>query len=180
MLLPPSRLQDLHSVARELAQAAQYSWLEVLAPYGLILNDVSISERYWCTPVAAKTFASTGGDGVHYSYLQLPHMKLDKEPIVMTVPASDTPNFVIAEGFDEFFGLGFFVGWFALEQIAYQPDWVTEYFSKPDPDADPKLGIRPETICKKLGVRHVPLSLTRIFELTARYADVITGPSELQ
>ncbi len=42
-------------------------------------------------------------------------------PIVMTIlmAMASRNNVVVAETLDEFFGLGYYVGWFALEQLAY-------------------------------------------------------------
>ncbi|WP_073467991.1 hypothetical protein [Rhizobacter sp. OV335] len=53
---------------------------------------------------------------VHYSYLAMPGLPEGIVPIVMTMPAV-AQNFVVAESFDEFLGVGYRVGWFALKQI---------------------------------------------------------------
>ena len=92
------------------------------------MSTPSQSGYYWCTPKNALTFARTGGDGVHYSYLAMSGLPEGIVPIVMTMPAV-ARNFVVAESFDEFLGVGYRVGWFALEQIAYQATEAEVYFA---------------------------------------------------
>src|SRR5688500_1004029 len=128
----PTRLQQLYDAARTIGQRFDRSAASVFDPCGLILQEPPRPSYYWCTPKSAVTFAITGGDGVHYSHLCLPDIAPNREPIVMTMPANDQLNYVVAEGFNEFLGLGFNVGWFALEQISYQPDWALKYFAAAD------------------------------------------------
>ena len=70
---------------------------------------------YFCTPKNSKTFASTGGDGVHFGFVDVQGANSDSGPIVMTVPMAETNNVIVAEDLEEFFCIGYFVGWFALE-----------------------------------------------------------------
>ncbi|HET7833579.1 MAG TPA: hypothetical protein VFK88_11510 [Gallionella sp.] len=104
MHLIPTRLQQLYDAARRIGQHFDRSAEAIFDPCGLILQQPPVQGYYWCTPTSARTFASTGGDGVHYSYLQGPDIALDAAPVVMTMPANDQLNYVVAEGFDEFLG----------------------------------------------------------------------------
>lgn len=74
---------------------------------------------YWCTPSNALTFATTGGDGVHYSLLAIGDEFTDFSPVVMTVPCCDTPNVVVGANLREFLALGCRYGYFGLEQLVY-------------------------------------------------------------
>jgi hypothetical protein len=126
---------------------------------------------YFCTPKNSLTFASTGGDGVHFGFLD--RNNLNETPIVMTVPMSDNYNVIVAEDLEEFFSIGYYVGWFALEQLVYDQEETIEYFSKPDEETDDKelrfLGL----IRDKFQTQHRPLTLERLDELKDKYFDQI-------
>jgi len=174
----PHAVQALYKAAEIAAKRFGSSTEAVFDPCGLILNSPPLQGHYWCTPDTAFTFASTGGDGVHYSYLDLPNLNGESGPIVMTLPANDQLNYVVAETLDEFLGLGFYAGWFALEQIAYDPDWALEHFSSPDDEGDETQQERLKFLQDVLGIRHVPLDLERIDALTGKYADYLQVPLE--
>ena len=176
----PTRLIELYEAARDIGQLANCDPSAVFDPLGLILEQPPLRDYYWCTPRTALTFATTGGDGVHYSYLPDANTSLGQEPIVMTMPANDTFNYVIAEGFNEFLGLGYHVGWFSLEQIAYQPKWAVEYFSAIEQDAGAAKRERLEALKLKLDIQYVPLMLERITELTEKYRLHLQVPEEPQ
>jgi len=167
----------------------------VFDPCGLILEIPPKSGYYWCTPKEALTFACTGGDGVHYSYLSSDSLSPSVVPVVMTLPANDKHNFVVADSIDEFLGLGYHVGWFALEGIAYDPEEALQYFAQAGSDcpdyrsvALQSLGIernapdskstRLEFLRSHLSIQPVSLSLDRIAELTERYASYLIVPDD--
>lgn len=79
-------------------------------------------EEYWCTPTNSVTFATTGGDGVHFGWVDLPGRPIDAAPIVMTVPMADTPNLIVGQDVREFLCLGCRYGYFALEGLVHDPD----------------------------------------------------------
>lgn len=88
----------------------------VFQSIGLRLERPERCWTYYCTPRNAKTFASTGRDGVHYSFLV--SKELRHSPIVMTVPMSfETPNIVIAETLHEFLCLGCRTSYLLLESL---------------------------------------------------------------
>jgi hypothetical protein len=134
-MLIPARLQDLHAVATLVGEALGSSPGAVFDPCGLLLEIPPRRYSYDSTPKTAQTFATTGGDGVHYSYFIDSGLPPGVVPIAMTVPMHfDQPNVIVADTFDEFFGLGYRVGWFSLEQLVYEPQETVEYFAQPDPD----------------------------------------------
>lgn len=85
---------------------------------GLMLQppDEPLPVTYDATPRSAVTFASTGGDGVHFSAA----LGRSGGIIVMTVPMHfDRPNVVVGTSLREFLSLGTAGGFFWLEQLAY-------------------------------------------------------------
>ena len=126
---------------------------------------------YFCSPKGSLTFAATGGDGVHFSFLD--GENYGTNPIVMTVPMSDTYNTVVAEDLREFFSIGYYVGWFALEQLVYDPEETVEYYSKPDDDMGADEIRFLELIRSQLNIQPLPLSLQRLEELKQQYFHLI-------
>ncbi len=73
---------------------------------------------YDATPSGARTFASTGGDGVHFSAVPTG----DALIVVMTVPMMfDAPNVVVGHDLCDFLSLGCRFGYFGLDGLAYRP-----------------------------------------------------------
>lgn len=175
----PHPLEQLYAFAREAGESLGLSPEGVLDPCGLLLEIPPQTGYCSCTPTGAKTFARTGGDGVHYSYFDL-EAQTDARPIVMTLPAAEPHNLVVAESFEEFFGLGYHVGWFPLEQILGDPAWAVDYFAAPDPDDSPEDRELLEALRLKLGIRYVPLSVDRVTALTAKYAALLQLPGDLR
>ena len=88
-------------------------------PLGLGLHGRQGSKRpYDVTPANSTTFASTGGDGVHFSLLHT--TPPGTAPVVMTVPMQfDAPNHVIGGSLREFLALGCYTGFYHLDRLAY-------------------------------------------------------------
>jgi hypothetical protein len=124
---------------------------------------------YFCTPKNSLTFATTGGDGVHFGIVNGINLKGNVGPIVMTVPMAQTNNVVVAEDLEEFFSIGYYVGWFALEQIVYDLDDAITHFSKSDEDMEKEALLFLEIIRKELTFNHIPLSKQRLNELERSY-----------
>jgi hypothetical protein len=111
-------------------------WIGTFEPVGLILAAPPKNGGYWCTPRNSVAFAWTGGDGVHYSLVNVPDMPIDTAPIVMTVPMSDYPNIIVGANLREFLGLGCRFGYFALEQLAYDFDSTVDLLLAGDFDPE--------------------------------------------
>ena len=82
---------------------------------GLLFHAHRDWPAYDQTPRNCVTFASTGGDGVHFSFL----CGGEDLPIVMTVPMADDANRVVGRNLRHFLGLGRWSGYFMLEQLQY-------------------------------------------------------------
>lgn len=165
----PAYLCKLHHVANDAATKFGSSPDAVFDPCGLILDLPPVQGPYWCTPTNVVTFASTGGDGVHYSYLKHFDSSDGKLPIIMTLPCADENNIVIAESFEEFFNLGYFVGWFSLEQLVYQEERAISYFANPDEEQRDYAEDRLEFLRKALQLRPIPPDMKRLRLLNEEY-----------
>ncbi|SBT40876.1 hypothetical protein [Micromonospora auratinigra] len=111
----------LWEVAQRVAVATEGEPGYAFEPVGLLLEDPARARawEYDATPVNVTTFASTGGDGVHFSVVDVADHD-GATPVVMTVPmAFDNPNHILAESLGEFLALGSRAGYFCLERLAY-------------------------------------------------------------
>jgi len=96
---------------------------EELEDDGLRIHDCLLPGGYDSSPPGYLAFASTGGDGVHFS---IPSGRAG--PVVMTVPmAFDNPNVVVGSDLKDFLSLGCVYGYFGLEQLAYNEDRTINY-----------------------------------------------------
>jgi hypothetical protein len=97
---------------------------------GLILYSELDEFRYGTfTPGNCHTFAHTGGNGVHFSFLTLKGRVDEQCPVVVTNPAAGGLNFVVGENLHDFLGLGCHRGYFALEQLAYHYDLTIRVYT---------------------------------------------------
>ncbi|MEL6471853.1 MAG: hypothetical protein AAFQ74_19165 [Cyanobacteria bacterium J06623_4] len=113
-----------HQVANQSGQSPQYAFLSL----ELILERPAAAWQYYCTPKNVITFASTGCDGVHFSFLQKDRMfsdsasgieQLSRSPVVMTVPMNfENQNIVVGENLYEFLCLGCRTGYGMLELLS--------------------------------------------------------------
>jgi hypothetical protein len=103
-------------------------WNCFFDPIGLILRLPPTHGGYWCSPANSVSFATTGGDGTHFSLLRTGERLDDHCPVVMTVPMSENPNIIVGENLREFLALGCRRGYFALDQLVYAPaEGIREY-----------------------------------------------------
>lgn len=111
---------EAHSALRVLKSVlANQVDADVADGLGLLFHERMIGTAYDETPRNSVTFASTGGDGVHYGFLLRGSAIDDASPVVMTVPMADHPNRVVGRDLRHFLGLGMGSGYFALEQLQY-------------------------------------------------------------
>lgn len=89
---------------------------------GLLLEPKEARWEYLSTPLNADTFASTGIDGVHFSFLALDDSQSQVQPVVMTVPMADGQNIIVGSDLTEFLALGFHSGYISLDQLAFDRD----------------------------------------------------------
>lgn len=90
---------------------------------GLTLQHPLENYGYYNTPINSSSFATTGGDGVHYSLLHIDGEVRENSPVVMTVPMMfEEGNLILGENLLEFLALGCRTGYFNLENLIYQQE----------------------------------------------------------
>ncbi len=107
-----------------------------LGQMGLLIHSRLANAGYWCTPTNSAAFASTGGDGVHFSFLVDRDTITENSPVVVTVPAKfgepEFANVVVAENLGNFLRFGLHRGYFGIEQLAYEPDLTLQAYGSAD------------------------------------------------
>src|SRR5262249_62337819 len=99
---------------------------------GLMLERKLVGEYYdWCTPRNCWTFAHTGGNGVHFSLLERGGEVREDSPVVLTNPGGMGHSCIVGEDLHAFLCLGVRRGYFALEQLTYNPEVTLEVFTNP-------------------------------------------------
>lgn len=91
---------------------------------------------YHCTPKNSCSFAHTGGEGVHFSFLGDLSEVNDASPVIVTIPmAFDHPNFIVGENLFDFLCFGMHRGFFAIEQLGY--NFEETFIAYTDPNWQP-------------------------------------------
>jgi hypothetical protein len=123
-------LQRLRKFDAEIVPPGSHTVDDGLGAVGLILSKKLDESRYECyTPANCITFAHTGGEGVHFSFLCRDGAVEAESPIVITNPGAWGNNFVVGEDLFDFLCLGCHRGYFALEQLAYDRDTTLEVYT---------------------------------------------------
>jgi hypothetical protein len=176
----PTALRQLWELAGSDPLDAKNDWNEALEPVGLILFAPPRNGGYWCTPVNSLSFATTGGDGVHYSLLATEGGFTDFSPVVMTVPMCDTPNVIVGGNLKEFLALGCRFGYFSLEQLVYHPERTLAELEAQrfDPEARPAERALLHKIAAHFGVAPWSNPQRRLEELRSRHGGSIMLPPQ--
>ncbi len=126
-------LEKLWSIAEIEAKRIGSDFYYVFDPIGLILRRPVVRENYQATPDNSLAFATTGGDGVHYSLLDMGGEGGDLSPVIMTVPMNfGQENLIVGSDLNEFLCLGCQVGYFFLEQLTYDESDTIHWLTRPD------------------------------------------------
>jgi hypothetical protein len=101
-----------------------------LGSLGLILGDSWDDMRYGhCTPLNVRTFAHTGGDGVHFSLMLLDGGITPESPVVVTRPAAfGEQNLVVGSNLYEFLSFGCLRGFFAMQTLSIDAPEIVQRF----------------------------------------------------
>ena len=147
-----------------------------LLDHGLSVHDTLDRWTYSATPMNSVTFASTGGDGVHFGILQAASAKTPNGPVVTTVPTASRANHVIAGCISEFLGLGCMHGWGSLEQLAYRPAYAFELHARADPPTAAPIA----SLFRALSIEPIALQPNRLKRLSQQYdATIVLAPPEV-
>lgn len=178
-MIPPL-LTQLWSLTGHDPATTEDEWNHFFDPIGLILISRPHCWEYWCTPSNSITFATTGGDGVHYGLLDIGQGFSDESPVVMTVPCCDTPNTVVGANLFEFLRLGCCAGYFTLEQLIYQRDEQLTLLDshQPDPEANEDGPRLLRLVRERLHLAPWPSHSERLAELHETYFRHIIAATE--
>jgi len=120
----PSVLRGLRELDAEAARRfPDQDWFEKgLQSVALILLKKLVRGYYdWCTPKNCWTFATTGGDGVHFSLLERDGAIADDSPVVVTQPAEMGQSWIVGDKLHDFLCFGASWGFGPFETIG--PHW---------------------------------------------------------
>lgn len=142
---------------------------QIIDPCGLI-PDWRSEVRYDSTPVNSKTFAYTGGDGVHFGIVSSSTFAQSIQPVVMTVPMNPAClNVIIAENLEEFFSIGYHSGWYFLEEISYNPDNAIANYAKIGETLSDEEFTYLQIIRNRFNILPLELTRERLIELKDKY-----------
>jgi hypothetical protein len=143
---------------------------------------------YQRAPLNSVKFGTTGGDGIHYSFLVLDGCWSELSPVIVTDPtccAFPEHNRVVAENLTEFLRLGIRTGYFAL------PAHVTDLMSHRDPSSAASMEsqeyadwLEPEEVtalkrlAKKFKLDPLQGVARRLVELQRRYQPLMQQPPD--
>jgi hypothetical protein len=123
-----SRLyRKLREVDKEACRKFPWDYDPGLGGLGLILLPRLDHFGYGCTPKNSLAFATTGGEGVHFSFLVAKSRVHDASPVICTIPEM-FQNHIVGDNLFDFLCLGYHRGYFALEQLAYKPKKTLKVF----------------------------------------------------
>lgn len=141
---------------------------------GLLLHKRLGPSGYDQTPPGLLTFASTGGDGVHFSLAGAS----DTAPVVMTVPMNpQRPNLVVGGSLQQFLGLGIPLGFFVLEGLSYSPGSTASQLDKARLRDLPAAAAKTlRALSKSMGARRWRDHAATLAVLQSEHADLIDQP----
>jgi len=179
----PKEFYQLWELAAELAPTTRSGTLYGAkstfdcSSVGLLLEPDEGRWEYHTTPLNADTFAGTGGEGVHFSFLLIPGVTPEKYPVVMTVPMGIDHNFVVGDSFIEFLSLGCRLGYFGLESLDYDWNQTVEELQRglPDPESADEYYLI-TAICERFNLQPWPNVAERLRQLEAHYHGLIQFP----
>ncbi len=117
-------------------------------------------------PQNAFTFASTGGDGVHFCALFGP-ADSPTTTVILCVPLADEPNHVVGTSLAEFLALGCLTG-YHLDDLAYRgPNALPD---GPETHEEPERVFLLEALTEEFGLAPWPDVPTRLAQLQNEYA----------
>jgi len=176
-----------------LANAIQESVLELELAYpDLYVDHAGIKpyvegpteiNRYDPTPRNTTLFGWTGGDGVHFSLLEISDTI---QPIVMTVPTRFSNsigdfNWILGENLNEFLSLGYYNGWFYLENLCYDFKKALKFYGSEFSHKGYHNGADEhflERMRTKLKYNYLPIKEERLEALKNQYFDKLVFDKE--
>jgi len=108
----PPKLQELLSAIELSAIETIKEFPDFFFDHAGIIPAKAASYQYDATPLNTTVFAATGGNGVHFSVLQISEQI---NPVVMTVPMNFSGSIreriiILGESLAEFMSIGYYMG----------------------------------------------------------------------
>jgi hypothetical protein len=121
---------DLRGVHELAARQFPHEYLdEGLGAIGLFLHDPAKNAGYPQTPSNSITFASIGGDGIHFGLITEAGGIEPMSPVVMTIPmAFENPNYIVGSSLYDFLCLGCQHGFSNLGNLHLSFDETIQYY----------------------------------------------------
>ncbi len=168
------RIKKFRELVEKLTDETKNEFPNLYFDYAGIIPIKDKNFRYDSSPINTEVFATTGGDGVHYSILEL---SKSIQPVVMTVPMNfgnslKSYNWIVGENLNEFLSIGFYNGWFQIEQLCYNNEKVIDFYSRENMDNDYQNSVDIQFVKKlreNIGYNHIPLNDDRLKELENTY-----------
>jgi hypothetical protein len=113
--------EEVRFLDREAARRSHGNHSPGLGALGLILDSPLDRSRYdFCTPLNCRTFAHTGGNGVHFSFLMRANRINGRSPVIVTNPSPcNYRQVAVGANLYDFLCLGIRFGYFAMEQFSF-------------------------------------------------------------
>jgi len=125
-------LEKLFELEREAARRFPREYDPGLGRIGLLLMRDLPNFGYPCTPTNSRSFAHTGGEGVHFSFLVSNDEINEESPILLTIPAAPkSPTFLVGETLLDFLCLGIQRGFTALENLGFLYEDTVKAYGNP-------------------------------------------------
>jgi hypothetical protein len=167
-------LEEFRRIVEALANETKHQFPGLYFDHAGMIPIEDVSFKYDSSPTNSEVFATTGGDGVHYSILALNEQV---QPVIMTVPMNfgnsmKAYNWIIGENLNEFLSIGFYNGWFPIEELCYNNEWAINFYSKENMEDHYQKNADIQFVKKlrnKFGYNHIPLNNQRLKELEYRY-----------
>jgi hypothetical protein len=89
----------------------------------------------------------------------------------------EVDNWVIAENLEEFLSLGYYNGWFPIEELCYDNNAIINFYAQEDLDEYYQNSGDIQFVKKlrtHLGYSHIPLNNKRLSELKEKYFGLLT------
>ncbi|WP_339613759.1 hypothetical protein [uncultured Rubinisphaera sp.] len=187
-------LHDLRQFDAEAAHRFPAKFDNGLGQMGMLIYSECRNEGYWCTPKNSMAFATTGGDGVHFSFIVENNKVTENSPVIVTVPANsgepEIANLVVADNLRNYLRFGLHRGYFALEQLAYHRDLTLQAYSssewQPTEDWHCSVGYHlgdygqrvRDFLVERFDLTPLPYTVTEFEVLQDKYKPLLKYPAE--
>ncbi|QDV20965.1 hypothetical protein Pan153_56450 [Gimesia panareensis] len=156
-------LERLRELDRKLGDS------DILGDIGLYIGHENEPGFYEDSPQEAIAFASTGGDGDHYSLIAIEGAVTERSPVVLTWPP-EGENIVVAPDLETFLRVGLHCGFFVYlevrdpEIVGEGDDWFADFLDEEQKEALQRLA-------RELNLTPLPAEAMQFEELNQQYAD---------